>query len=313
MALAANALLNTGDAKRATEVLEQLYATQHESGFWSGKRHSITRSTGKSLHIETTSLIVLAMLKTENIQVNALQKAVSFIIGSKGGYGMFGSTQSTILALKALTKYAEFSKKTDEAGTIQIWINNKLIATRQYAKGERNSIVADSLEAYLGEGKQTIRVAFSGCKNALPYSMNIRYATTLPDNQKDCAVEVQSTLQTQQAKVGETVRLTTTLKNKTNQGQPMTMTIIGLPAGLSAQPWQLKELQEKGVIDFYEQIENNIACYYRALAPGAVKEIKLDLKAEIPGEYDAPATNAYLYYTPELKHWAAGKKVVINP
>lgn len=313
MALAANALLNTGDSKRANELLEQLYSTQHESGYWSGKRHSITRSTGKSLQIETTALIVLAMLKTESVQVGALQKVVSFIVGSKGGYGMFGSTQSTILALKALTKYAEFSKKTDEAGTIQIWINNKLIASRDFAKGERNNVVVDSLEAFLSEGKQTVKVKFTGCKNALPYTMNIRYATTLPDNQSDCAVEVNSVIQTQQAKVGETVRLTTTLKNKTDKGQPMTMAIIGLPAGLSAQPWQLKELQEKGVIDFYEQIENNIACYYRALAPNATKEIKLDLKAEIPGEYDAPASNAYLYYTPELKHWAGGKKVVINP
>lgn len=93
----------------------------------------------------------------------------------------------------------------------------------------------------------------------------------------------------------------------------MTMAILGIPAGFSVQPWQLKEMQEKGVIDFYEIAGNNIACYYRDLAPGEQKQINLDLKAELPGEYDTPASAAYLYYTNEHKHWAATGKVFVNP
>jgi hypothetical protein len=93
----------------------------------------------------------------------------------------------------------------------------------------------------------------------------------------------------------------------------MTMAILGIPAGFSAQPWQLKQLQEKGIIDFYEVVGNNIACYYRCLAPAEQKQINLDLKAEIPGEYDAPASCAYLYYTNEHKHWAGLNRVFVNP
>ena len=44
------------------------------------------------------------------------------------------------------------------------------------------------------------------------------------------------------------------------------MAIIGIPAGLSAQPRQLKELQEKQVFDYYEIKGNNIAVYYRGMA-----------------------------------------------
>ena len=93
----------------------------------------------------------------------------------------------------------------------------------------------------------------------------------------------------------------------------MTMAIIGIPAGFSAQPWQLKEMQEHGVIDFYEIIGNNIACYYRDLAPNEQKQINFDLKAEIPGEYDAPASSAYLYYTNENKTWVGLDRVFVNP
>jgi hypothetical protein len=92
----------------------------------------------------------------------------------------------------------------------------------------------------------------------------------------------------------------------------MSIAIIGLPAGLSVQPWQLKEMKEKNIFDFYELIGNNIVCYYRSLAPNAVKEINFDLKAEISGVYDAPAASAYLYYTNENKVWKALERITIN-
>ena len=59
-------------------------------------------------------------------------------------------------------------------------------------------------------------------------------------------------------------------------------------------------------------VGNNIACYYRSLAPNAQKQINLDLKAEIPGEYDAPASSAYLYYTSENKDWVGLDRVVVK-
>ena len=163
------------------------------------------------------------------------------------------------------------------------------------------------------QGKQKIEVRFKGCEQALPYAMNISYSTSLPESSKDCVVSLDAKLSAKQVKVGETLRLSATLKNKTNEGQPMTMAILGIPAGLSVQPWQLKELQEKGTIDFYEIIGNNIACYYRDLSPNEQKQINLDLKAEMVGEYDAPASSAYLYYTNENKNWVALSKVFVNP
>jgi len=112
--------------------------------------------------------------------------------------------------------------------------------------------------------------------------------------------------------VGETVRLSTTITNKTDKGLPSTIAIIGIPAGLTAQPWQLKELQEKNIVDYYEVIGNNVVVYYRGMAPNEEKEINLDLKADMPGEYDAPASSAYLYYTNEFKSWDAVDRIKIK-
>lgn len=303
MALCANALFNLGDKTRGQEVVNQLINARGEVGFWTGKKHSITRSTGDGLKVETTSLILLALMKSETPDIGAITSAVKFLVGARSGYGGFGSTQATILALKSLTRYAEFSKKADESGTVEVFVNGAEVASKDYAKGERNNIAIDGLEKYVMQGKQKIEVRFKGCKQALPYSMNISYSTTLPQSDKECVVALETKLSATEAKVGETVRLSATLSNKTTEGQPMTMAIIGIPAGFSAQPWQLKEMQEKGVFDFYEIIGNNIASYYRSLAPQAIKQLNFDLKAEIPGEYVASASSAYLYYTSEHKDW----------
>lgn len=313
LALMANTMFNIGEKAKADDLLAQLTHVQQENGSWNGKTHSITRSTGQSLLIETTSLVALAIMKSEKMYTKELATAVKFLVNSRSGYGMFGSTQSTILALKALTNFASFNKKTEEAGTIEIWNNGILIASKDYAKGEKENIVISGLEEKIKSGQQKIEVRFKGCKEALPYAMNIIYSTTLPEPSKSCVVELKTSLNRKQAKVGETIRLSATLRNKTKDGQPMTMAIIGLPAGFSAQPWQLKEMQEKGAIDFYEVIGNNIACYFRSLAPEAQKQINFDLKAEIPGEYEAPAASAYLYYTNEHKTWVGLDRVFVNP
>ncbi len=93
---------------------------------------------------------------------------------------------------------------------------------------------------------------------------------------------------------------------------PMTMAVVGIPSGLSAQPWQLKELQEKGTIGFYEVTDNYVIFYFRDMAPNAENSINLDLKAEVPGVYEAPASSGYLYYTNEYKCWSTTGKIRIS-
>src|ERR1051326_4444256 len=254
----------------------------------------------------------MALLKTPGQHVNELNKAVQFLVKSRSGYGVFGNTQGTVLALKALTEYAKQSKKTAEDGTIEIYSGNKKIAEKNYKAGETGTIQIDSLGKYFSEGHNNIKVKFTGTKNPLPYSVGVDYNTSLPPSSPECNVEIKTKLLSKTAYVGETVRLNTTLENHKSEGLPSTMAIIGIPAGMTAQPWQLKELQDKKIIDYYEVMGNNVVFYFRSMAPNEKKEINLDLKAEMPGEYDAPASSAYLYYTNEYKCWSGVDRITIK-
>jgi alpha-2-macroglobulin-like protein len=310
--LVANALYCFENFKQGDELLALIKGKQAADGSWCGTRHSITRSEGISLKLETTSLICLALMKSKNPDVNALIAGIKFIIGSRSGSGGFGATQSTIMSLKALTAYAQFARKTDSPGTIIVAVNNQDVAKKSYGAGERGAITIDSLDRFIPEGEHTVTVRFEGTKNALPHSLSVTYNTWKPVSAEACKLSLETSAAASEVKVGQTLRISTALKNKTQEGLPMTVAILGLPAGLSPQPWQLKELMEKKIVDFYEVSGSSVVFYYRQMKPGEVRSIQLDCKAEVPGFYTAPASRAYLYYTNEYKVWTSIKPVTVK-
>lgn len=312
LAMMANAAYSLKENTKADEALGALLKAQANNGSFTGTTHSITYSQGNSLTIETTSLSIIALLKSGK-NGGAMNNAVQYLVSTRSGSGVFSSTQGTILALKALTEYAKFSKKTTEDGTIIVYVDGNKVGEKSYKAGEKGAIVIEGIEEYIkAEGKHSIKVKYVGVKNPLPYSVAVNWSTTLPDSDKECNIDLSTKMASKTAKVGETVRLTSVITNKKDAEVPSTMAIIGIPAGFTVQPWQLKELQEKHIVDYYEIKGNNIAVYYRGMGPKAVKEINLDLKAEIPGVYDAPASSAYLYYTNEFKTWSETDRVTIK-
>lgn len=80
----------------------------------------------------------------------------------------------------------------------------------------------------------------------------------------------------------------------------------------SRRKWQLDELKKKGLVDFYETREREVIVYLRGMAPSSHKKLDLDLLAAVPGTYTAPASQAYLYYTDELRRYADPVKMTIT-
>jgi len=251
-------------------------------------------------------------MKSATPDRNAIAKGVKYLVSQRSGYGAFGSTQGTVLALKALTEYAVFSSRTEESGTVQVSVDGKIVSEKSFEANQKESIEFAGLEKYLSEGKHKIKVKYVGMKKALPYSISVAWNTTLPQSKKECAIQLDTKLSANKIKAGETLRMTVNITNKTAEGLASNIAIIGLPAGLSAQPWQLKEIQEKKLADYYEVKGNNIILYFRQMKPSEIRTINFDLKAEIPGEYSSPASCAYLYYTNEFKDWKAFEKITVT-
>jgi len=92
----------------------------------------------------------------------------------------------------------------------------------------------------------------------------------------------------------------------------MVTAVLGIPSGSSLQSWQLKSLIEKQKIAYYELFDNYLVLYWRSFQAKENKSIRLDLKADIPGIFQAPASAVYPYYGDENKTWIKGNKIIIN-
>jgi A-macroglobulin TED domain/Carboxypeptidase regulatory-like domain/MG2 domain/Alpha-2-macroglobulin family len=309
-ALIINALYNANDKKRADEMLQDVLKLQEKDGSWNGASHSITASTGHALKVETTALLVLAILK-QKTGVAALPKAMDFLAKGKTNFG-YGNTQATVLALKALVEHTKYAKRTAESGDIVVYVDGARAKTAHFKADEKDDIVINGLERYIREGNHKIEVRFENCKDAMPYELEVEYTTTLPIADKNCKIDIDTKLASDNVKMGETVRLSTVIKNKTAAAVPSTMAIIGIPAGLSPQIWQLKELRDKKIADYYEIFDGYVVLHYASLTANETREINLDLKADIPGTYEAPASSAFLYYTNENKDWDKPSKIVVR-
>lgn len=302
IALAAAGALNADEKDEGKKLLDKLAETQAEDGHLEGKQGSITRSGGQSLKVETTALAALAWLKSPAFTEQA-NRAVQWIVKSREGSGGFGSTQATILALKALVEHSKANRKTLAAGTLIVKRDDLQIGQHAFSAGRQETIVIDGLEASLKPGENRLTVSLSG-DNKMPYAVDVNYRTRKPSSHESCPLRLVTRLAQPQVKAGETVAMRAELTNTSDEGQPMTIAVLGLPAGLEARPDQLEELKKAGTIDYYESAAREVICYWRSLAPKKEVRVKLDLVAAVPGRYTGPASRTYLYYTSEQKQWA---------
>ena len=311
LALATNTNLVT-KAPDAGAMAKRLANMQSKDGSFPGAKESITMSGGESLAIETTALATLALIKASpsNEYEPQIRLAVEWLNGKRGGYGSWGNTQATILGLKALTAYTEHARQMAAGGTATLVVNGKPAGTITFDKGRRDALVWNDVSKLLAAGKNTIEVQLDGTAT-LPYSIAIEYRSAEPASSPKTKVAVSTQLLATHASMGEGITLRAHVENTTTSGVPMTLARIGLPGGTVFQTWQLKELRDKGLIDFYETRPREVILYWRALAPSAKKDLDLDLLAAVPGTYEAPASSAYLYYTAEDKAWTKPVAITI--
>ena len=308
MSLAANALLNANDT-RGKDLLNDITLRQNEDGSWSGLQHSITHSKGRELAVETTSLVMLAMLK-DNRNGEQIRKANDFLMQARGSYG-FGNTQATVMALKAIIAYAKVAQNTDKNGRLTVYLNDDEIAKYDYSEAETTDVLLSNLVSDLPKGNYEIKVKFSKTKHPVPFLLSVNYDTRYPQNDDERAIELTTELQDTAVAQGETVRLKIRLNNMSGENQSNPIAIIGLPAGASPQLWQLKQLQNEGAFDYYESFDGYFVFYFRTIDAGQTKTINLDLKATLKGSYSAPASTAFLYYNQENRAWSKAKTLEI--
>lgn len=323
LALVANALLNRDDRTSALALLKKLVSGQKEDGHLVAEKTSITGSGGVSLEVETTALAILALLKANEPQFNVpVRKAITWVGKQRNGSGAFGSTQSTILALKALIAFTKANKKTAEAGEVRLFLGSEEMSKVVFAAGatEVMELKLPNPEKNFKPGENILRLEVTG-KNIFPATISWAYNTLKPVGEAKLPLGIETRLSTEKANEGDTLQLKLKVRNNEKKGQGMAVAVVGLPAGLSL-PEDFKQLKQmclvpedgsRSSLSAFEVLGRELVLYWRDLAPEQNLELNLDLISRVPGIYSGQASRAYLYYNPELKHWVEPLRVAITP
>ncbi|MEZ6186576.1 MAG: alpha-2-macroglobulin family protein [Planctomycetota bacterium] len=308
-ALAANICLKAGQLERAKDLAGKLAAAQTEAGDVAGAVTSITRSGGTSLQMETTALAILAWMRLPEHTVH-LERGMTWLLEQCKG-GRFGSTQATVLALRAIVAYDALKATPRQPGTVQLFVDGDLVHEVAFTAEHEGPVELPPFHDALTPGTHKLELRMQG-GSPLPASVQVRYRTPLPPTSAECLVDISTSLGATKLVEGEGTELTVTVSNTTAEGLPMTMAIVGIPGGMEARPEQLEELKRAGRVDFVETRPREVILYWRDMEPKQEVTLGLSLVAQIPGRYTAPPSRAYLYYTDEHKQWIPGQQVEIE-
>jgi hypothetical protein len=310
MALAANVLWLAGDGGGAAAIFDRLAGKQSDNGSLQGATVSVIGSTGEALVIETTALAALAWLNDPSFTAN-VEKAIRYL-AEQCKAGRFGSTQSTILALKAIIAYDQSRALPKAPGQLDLVVDGRPVGNAVKFDEQTHGAIALPNLPVLPPGNHTVEVRMTG-GSQMPYSVAARFSRLKPDSSDSCRLHLETSLANQKLTEGSVTEARVAVVNRTNETVPTPMAIIGLPGGLEVRHDQLKELVKAGTIAAYEVLGREVVLYWRALAAEARVSLALSLIAAIPGSYTGPASRAYLYYTNEHKQWVDGLRVEIEP
>ncbi|MBN8679019.1 MAG: carboxypeptidase regulatory-like domain-containing protein [Chitinophagales bacterium] len=308
-ALLANTLSATRDA-RTGAVLDRLLAQQQSDGSWTGKSVSVFFSQGAALSVEATALAMVALMRNDR-NSDAVERGMLFLLKSQGAFG-FGNTQSTVLALRALTMYAQKRSEGQKDGVLTVEIAGKKVAEQTFSTGQIGRLNIQGLEQYLTGASTPVTVRFGDEKVIVPFDLEWHYMSKNPPDAPGVPFSFTTDFNQSAARIGETVRLQARLTNLQDAILPAPMMIIGIPAGLSLQPWQLKKLLDEKHCDYYELWNGFAVFHFERINPKEHKEIALDLRVDMAGSFEAPASQAFLYYQNEKKVFSKPRVLVIK-
>ena len=310
-ALSANVLWHGGDKDTANRLLDKLAGKQEADGSVGGATVSVVGSSGEALKIETTALAMLAWLPHKSFVEN-VEKARNYL-AEVCKNGRFGSTQSSILALKAIVAYDRARAKPKAPGKLQLVIDDQPVGDAvSFTVDTQGAILLPDFAGKLSAGKHKVQVKMEG-GSEMPYSFAVDYNSLQPETSADCKIHLETTLRDAKVDEGSVTEVNVVIINRKNEIVPNPVAIVGIPGGLEVRHDQLKELVKAQKIAAYEVIGREVVLYWRSLEVEQRVELPISLTAAVPGKYTGPASRGYLYYTNEHKHWTPSLAVEITP
>jgi len=98
---------------------------------------------GENRVIETTAIAVIAWMKDQTRYGNNIVPAINWLVAQVKSGGRYGSTQATILSLKAITSYMQNFASINGKGNFVLRLNGQVAQTISFTSDKKDAISFD--------------------------------------------------------------------------------------------------------------------------------------------------------------------------
>jgi uncharacterized protein YfaS (alpha-2-macroglobulin family) len=306
LAVVANFAVENGKdsefARRALEMLRDAATEKGDFVWWSADETSVY-ATGDSAAIETTGLAVQAFLKAGGY-TDVVRKSLSWIASKKNGDGSWGTTQATIMALRALLRASEQSG-SDARGTAEVLLDGKKVASLEINKENNDLFHQFVLPQTNADRDNEIEIRFSG-KGGLAYQIAGRYFVPWQQATTREALAIEVKYDRTRLVQDEIVTGTAKIRNNLDKTAKMVMVDLGIPPGFELLSEDLQKMVEKsageksGRLEKFSMTATQAILYFDSIAPRDSFEVRYRLRAKYPIHAQGFASRVYEYYDPNV-------------
>lgn len=305
LAMVANALVafdaNDAATRDALARLDALQVADGDGVYFPTRIGSFTGAYGVYGNIETTGLAAYAFLRAKQYPESA-QRALTYLVQKKDPHGTWGSTQATILALRALIQSVIEAGEVASAATVRVRLNDR--DAKPIVISKENAGVVQIL-TFDDIAPGTHRLAFTvDGRGALAYQVSAHYYLPWqyvpPTPEAEKLVDIQVRYDRTTLAVNDEVRVTATVRLTQEGTARMSIIDLGIPPGFTVLTEDLDTAVRAKIIARYELTARQIIIYLEEFDFKKPLTFTYRLKAKFPLRAQTPSSTMYDYYNPSV-------------
>jgi uncharacterized protein YfaS (alpha-2-macroglobulin family) len=305
LAVVANFAAGYGDREFTRQAIQQILDARTEKGeqvWWDAEETSVY-ATGPSAAVETTGLAVEALLQSGEA-LGTARKALNYIASKKDAYGTWGTTQATIMALRALLTATENSA-SDVRGNLVVLLDGKPAEELQLTP-ENNDLLHQFVFKKVASSKTSrVEIRFDG-KGGLAYQIVGSYFVPWEDEPLHEPISIDVAYDRTRLAPDDIVTVTATVRNNLDKTANMLMVDLGVPPGFELLSEDLQDFEQRtthnksGHLSKFSLTATQAILYFDLLAAQDAVKLKYRLRAKYPIRARTFKSRAYEYYDPEV-------------
>jgi hypothetical protein len=288
--------------RQAMQLLLDARTEKDDQAWWSAEETSVY-ATGASAAVETTGLAVQALLKWGEAS-ETTRKALSYIAAKKDAAGTWGTTQATIMALRALLLSTE-KGAADVRGTVEVLLNGKSVEKLDLTP-QNNDLLHQFVFRNIDEkSPNSVQVRFNG-EGGLAYQVVGSYFLPWEEKPSNEAMSIDVAYDRTHLAQNDVATATATITNNLPKNANMVMVDLGIAPGFDLLSEDLQAYQEKskglksGRLEKFSLTATQAILYFDSFAPGDTVKLRFRLRAKYPIHARTFRSRVYEYYDPQV-------------